>query len=284
MEDKKKEINVLVLAWNNEVTIASTIFKVQNDIGPARVSVTVFDNGSTDDTSIISNMAGAQVVRYNTRHGRSVIFKRAVLEAQRTGSRITIILDLLGENTAEDAVMLAEEALAKGEEFQVEYVRPGKGNETVGCIALDRESVDMLARREEDVRDIFLEMAKSRGIVSERFIGSMETVARMRKEEKRIRNRPLIRLWKMVNNNPLKFYGGSGMIIFLVAMANGFYTINYFYIHQNLYYPTAFITVLLVMISGFLMVAGVMLNAMKIMVERVRALKTWERSTPPEKK
>jgi hypothetical protein len=74
----------------------------------------------------------------------------------------------------------------------------------------------------------------------------------------------------------MKFYGSLGLISVMGAMATGFYTVDYFYRNQNLYYPTAFGAALLIMIGGFLLVAGLMLNAMNVVEDRVRAMKKWE--------
>ena len=72
------------------------------------------------------------------------------------------------------------------------------------------------------------------------------------------------------------------MIVLLFSLGSGFYTVDYFYKNQSLYYPTTFVTVILVMIAGFLLVAGLMLNALNMLVEKVRASKKWEKATCEE--
>ena len=79
----------------------------------------------------------------------------------------------------------------------------------------------------------------------------------------------------IVKYHPLTFYGFVGMGILLTAMGSGFYTVDYFYEHGHLSYFPAFVTVALVMIGGFFMVAGLMLNSLIVLVERLEAMKKW---------
>lgn len=279
MEPSSVEVNVIILARDREVSIGSTIYKIQNEIDSVSVSIVVFDNGSQDDTSVIASMAGARVVRYKHHHERSMIFKRAVEEASKIRSRITVLLDTLGENTAEDAVSLANVALKKGKKFAYGYVEPDKGEDTIGCLALDRNNVMKLKEKEEDIEMILLEIAHSQDLRKTRFTESIEMVTKRKLEEKKEKV-GFVETFRMIRRqHPLKFYGVLGVISLVGALISGFYTVDYFYRNQHLSYLPAFLTVLLVMISGFLMVAGLMLNALNLMVERIKALKKWEKAT-----
>ena len=270
---------MIILARDREVSIGSTIYKVQNGIDSVSVAIVVFDNGSRDDTSIIASMAGARVVRYKYHHERSMIFKRAIEEASKVESRITVLLDTLGENTAEDAVSLANAALKKGKKFAYGYVEPDKGENTIGCLALDRNNILKLREKEEDIELILLEIAHSQDLRQTRFTESIDLVTKRKKEEKK-EKKSFFEMFRVIRRqHPLKFYGALGVLTLIGALFFGFYTVDYFYRNQHLNYFPAFATVFLVMVSGFLMVAGLMLNALNLMVERIRALKKWEKAT-----
>ena len=276
------DLLVVILARDREHTIASTVYKVREGIGElANFEILVLDNGSFDQTSLISSMAGARVIRYRTRHQRSLIIGKAIDIALKVNPLMTILLDLLGGNTAEDAVSLARVSLEKGDRFAFGYVVPETGDDTIGCLALDRKSLNELSEKGEDIQNILLEIAHSRALKTTTFTETMNVVSK-RKKRKRSRERSNFeRLKNFRRNNPMKFFGSLGIITLLGAVTTGFYTVDYFYNHHHLFYPTSFLTVILVMISGFLMVAGLMMNALNVMVERIRSVKKWEKATVP---
>jgi hypothetical protein len=86
---------------------------------------------------------------------------------------------------------------------------------------------------------------------------------------------PLETMSVIVRYHPLTFYGIVGMSILLLAIGSGFYTVDFFYKYGHLSYFPAFLTVALVMIGGFFMVAGLMLNSLNVLVERLEAMKKW---------
>jgi glycosyltransferase involved in cell wall biosynthesis len=276
----RNDVGIIILERGKEVSIASTIFKLKYGIDEnldARTEIVVIDNGSEDETASLARMAGARVVRFKQRVGREKVIQKAVEVGIEKKHAITVFLDRMGGNYAEDAISLVSAALESGKDFASGYVVPTKGEDTIGCLALDHAQLKKLSERGEEVSSFLLEMARKQNLNKVVFNESVEVVSKKKKGEKNGNGGSFWQKFtELRRGHPLKFYGGLGILTLLASLGSGFYTVDYFYKHQNLYYPTAFATALMVMIAGFLLVAGLMLNALTVMVNRIKSVKKWE--------
>lgn len=278
----RNDVGIIILERGKEVSIASTIYKLKYGIDEklnARTEIVVIDNGSPDETASIATMAGARVIRFKHRAERPKVIEKAVEAGIERKHAITVFLDRMGGNNADDAISLVSAALERGKDFASGYVVPTKGEDTIGCLALDHAQLKKLSDRGEEVSSFLLGMARKQNLNKVVFNEAVEVVSKKKKGEK---NGNGGNLWQRFTDlrrgHPLKFYGGLGVLTLLASLGFGFYTVDYFYKNQGLFYPTAFGTVLLVMIAGFLLVAGLMLNALTVMVNRIQSVKKWEKA------
>lgn len=275
-----KSICVIILERNKEISIASTIYKLRIGIDDElnrRSDIYVIDNGSTDDTAYVANKAGAGVIKYQKRRDREIIISKGVTLGVEKGHELTVILDRMGGNNAEDVLSLINAAVEQGREFASGYVVPFSGEDTIGCLALDRNQLKKLGSRGEEVSSYLLDLGRRENLREVVFNEDVMEISK-KKEKKRGKRRSFrTRIVNFRRNHPLKFYGSMGLLVLMFALGFGFYTVDYFYTHQHLYYPTAFSTVLFIMIAGFLLVAGLMLNALNVLVEKIRTTRKWER-------
>jgi len=275
-----KSIGVIILERGKESSIASTIYKlrigIDEDLG-IRSGIYVIDNGSYDETAYVANMAGAGMIRYKQRKDREVVINKAVGLAVEKGHELTVILDRMGGLYAEDALALINAAVEKGKEFATAYVVPTKGEKTIGCLAVDRNQLLKLKDRGEEVSSYLLSLSGKEKLKKVTFRENVSFVTKKKQKNNNGKKPILIRLRDFRRNHPLKFYGSLGLMVLLNAIGFGMYTIDHFYHHRNLYYPTSFATVFLVMVAGFLLVSGLMLNALTVMLEKVKATKKWEK-------
>jgi hypothetical protein len=281
MNDVRIDINVIILAMDSEMTIGSIVLFIkyylekQVKIDPI---ITVIDNHSGDRTSEIARKNGASVVVLDDREEWRKIVKRALHLGRKSNSQTLVILDLTGGNDADDAISLISRSIKEDERFASAYIRPMKGNGAVGCWAIDKGLLGRIdGDVEMDVEKKLVELASNEQL--EVFaINEKITLTSKRKRRKMFnlfKRSPLQTLAYIMKYHPLTFYGAVGMGILLTAIGSGFYTIDYFYKHNELNYFPAFLTVALVMIGGFFMVAGLMLNALNVLVERLEAMKKW---------
>jgi len=281
MKDERKDLTVIILAMEAEMTIGSIVLFIKYYLErqvKTESNIIVIDNSSRDRTPYVARKTGASVVRSKEHEEWSKVVKSALDIGRNCESQTIVILDLTGGNDADDAISLISRSLKEEERFASGYIRPMKGHGSVGCWAIDKGLLGKMGSEMElDVEKKLLELA-SREDLEIYAINEQITLTSKKKRRKMFslfRRSPLDTISYFVKYHPLTFYGGVGMGILLSAIGSGFYTIDYFYKHNELNYFPAFVTVAMVMIGGFFMVAGLMLNALNVLVDRLEAMKKW---------
>jgi glycosyltransferase involved in cell wall biosynthesis len=269
-------VYIVIIGRNVSGILASTIFKVRIELeGQKDIRIVFIDNGSTDGSSEVAIRSGAEVKKYSKVQRMNVLMGKAIKDAIGSDRDVNIFLDLSGENDADDAISLVRAAAIQGPNFAGGWINPRNENGKIGCLALDRKNLVLLSGPETDLDSFIEKMLSSNDYRKNMYREIVKKRSKM-KEGSKQRFNPHAFIRNLRRNHPMKFYGSLGLISMVGAMATGFYTVDYFYKNQNLYYPTAFGTALLIMIGGFMLVAGLMLNAMNVVEERVKAMKKWE--------
>ncbi|MFO8051845.1 MAG: hypothetical protein R6V01_09140 [Thermoplasmatota archaeon] len=273
-----QRVELLIIAHDREMTIASKILLIKylvRDI--CNPEITVVDNGSGDRTAKLARKCGSRVLRFSKRMDRSEIIERSVEIGRKRDPDILVTLDVKGENPAEDAASLIRQSLKQGDRFASAYVLPVRGDDSIGCWAMSREMLEKMTGRSGEIASRLLEVARSESLELETINEHVEVLTKKRKRKRFhiSRRGPLKRFTIARRNHPLMFYGFFGMITLLLSMGTGAYVVVFFYNEHNLHYLGALTTIVLVMISGFLLVAGLMLNAMNQLAEKLEAMKKW---------
>ncbi len=283
MPPEKISIKVVVLTKDSEVPIVSTLqllrFYLATKVG-IDPNLTVIDNCSGDRTIELVRSLGIKISEHLEPEAWSTIVKEALNIGKKDGVKTLVILDLKGGNDAEDAISLISRSIKEEDLFASAYILPLSNTGGIGCWALDRGLLTMMEGDfGQDVEKKMMDLASKAELevenVSERF----------RLNSKKVRRRFLRSLLKFpiktityfFRSHPLTVLGGIGLSVLLVATGTGIYTIDYFYHYNTLNYFPAILTMALIMIGGFLMVAGLMLNALNVIVERLEAIKKWVR-------
>ncbi len=274
-----KSLTIVVLSRQREITIASTILLLRSVTHEyLKTDIVVIDNGSTDRTVKLAARSGARVISYPHRIERGEVIGKALDIGKRVNTDLFLILDVMGGNTADDALQLLDTVKEKGDDFASAYIVPGKGEDTVGCWAVDRKLIKRISAT-GNLEDALFEMMKRNKLDYQKIKGKISTPP---KRKKRVMKwlpsmGPMELLRHVRRKHPLKFYGGIGMLILLSSLTTGFYSIGYFYTEQQLEYISAFLTVMLVMVGGFFLTAGLMLNSLRVLYERLEATVKWMR-------
>jgi len=278
--NKQGTFKIVILTHNNQTEIGSILLHLlhffRTEIG-SDPDITVLDNNSSDRTLKLSTLKWIKV--YRSRHTmlKTQIVKKA-LEIGKNEMRDTlIILDVTGGNSSDDVINLIRKSQSEGERFASAYIYPPKNGNSLGCWAIDRGLLGMAVERNFRVEDKLLELASKEEL--EMLAIKESTESRSKKKRtyilKAFPTSPLKVITILIRYHPLLFYGALGLLMILLALASGFYTVDRFYRTSELSYFPAFTTVLLVMVGGFLMVAGLMLNALNVLVEKLEAMKKW---------
>ncbi|MBN1389870.1 MAG: hypothetical protein JXA22_04415 [Candidatus Thermoplasmatota archaeon] len=281
MKTDRKEITVIILSMDSEMVIGSVVaylkFYLEEKVGTLP-RITVIDNGSKDRTRKVALMAGVNVVNGKERVMWSDVVMKALDLGKKSNSHTIVILDLTGGNDVEDAVSLISKSIEEGERFASGYIRPLKGQGSIGCWAIDKDLIGMVGGEKKlDVENKLTELASKQDL---EVLSIRERIPLSSKRKRQnlfsiFKRSPLKTMSIIMKYHPLTFYGSVGMLILMVAIAAGFYTVEYFYDHGELSYFPAFTTVALVMIGGFFMVAGLMLNSLNVLVDQLEAMKKW---------
>ena len=283
MDDRGKRILTVLIGKDVENSIASTVFLIGHGImqqAHQPPKIIMIDNGSTDRTSKLASRAGAKVLRYSTRKEPEVVNRKAIDIGLEGEFDVLVILNLMGGNTAEDAISAVGQAVRQGARFASAYIAPELPGQEMGCLALDRKTLERLSGSGGgNLEEMLVSMASSSELQLRTIRERVEVHTKRRRSPmfsiKGNRPRKLFRKWR--REHPLKFYGGIGMFLLLFSLVTGFYTVDFFYKHQHLSYFPAFATVVLVMVGGFFMVAGLMLNALNVLVEKLESAVRWVR-------
>lgn len=105
------KIIAVLPAYNEEVAIGSVVLHARKYVD----RVIVIDDGSTDRTSEVARLAGADVIHHPQNKGKSAALKTGFLEASKNGTEVVVILDSDGQHDPAEipkliAPILADEA------------------------------------------------------------------------------------------------------------------------------------------------------------------------------
>ncbi|MFW3145799.1 MAG: hypothetical protein ACMUIE_03190 [Thermoplasmatota archaeon] len=278
---RKKRVFVLILGMNSELQIGSTVLALEYYLRErikTNPNIMYLDNWSADRSKKIVKETGAKVLRMKEPTDWEEVAMTAMDLGKKSKADTIVILDLIGGNNADDAISLISKSISEEERFASAYIKPLEGRSGLGCWAIDKDLLGMVGGNiEMDIEKKLSELAHKENFeilaVDERV--SIASKRQRRKLMKGFRRSPLEMLTFLMRHHPLTFYGSVGMGILLLAITSGFYTVDFFYENGYLNYFPAFMTVALVMIGGFFMVAGLMLNALNTLVERLEAMKKW---------
>lgn len=253
------KLAVTIPAQNEEKTIAQVIAAIPRDIpGISEVEVIVVNDGSTDRTAEIAERAGAIVINVTGRPGLGYIFRTGLERAMRRGADLIVNIDGDGQFDARDIPKLVEPLLMDEADFvtcsrfanpEFRPVMPGVkywGNKVVtriinwvcggtdftdvscGFRAFNREAAYRLTLfgRFTYTQETFIDLF-SKGL------RIAEVPLRVRGVREHGKSRVANNLWKYASNSlpiilramrdiqPLKFFGGIGLILFVPGVIAG---------------------------------------------------------------
>jgi glycosyltransferase involved in cell wall biosynthesis len=91
-------------AYNEEIAIGSVILRTKKYVD----MVIVIDDGSTDATSIVAKMAGADVIQHDKNLGKGAALKNAFRKARQLDADIFVCLDADGQHNPDEIPRLID--------------------------------------------------------------------------------------------------------------------------------------------------------------------------------
>lgn len=116
-------ITAILPAFNEEVSVGSVVLHARQHAD----RVIVIDDGSTDRTAEMAELAGAEVVRHPSNKGKGAALKTGFEAALKNGAKVIVTMDSDGQHDPEEIPKLAAPILA-GEADVVNGSRYMNGN------------------------------------------------------------------------------------------------------------------------------------------------------------
>jgi glycosyltransferase involved in cell wall biosynthesis len=287
MSQKQLKIIAGMPAYNEAKYIGSLVLNTRQYVD----EVIIIDDGSTDDTSKIASLAGAEVVRHAQNQGYGAAIKSIFDEARKRDPDILVILDADSQHNPQeipniiqpiingsDVVIGSREKQAGKIPF---YRRLGQKviSRSVNILSKNHLSDSECGFRAFSSKAIFALDLKESGMAI-----SAETVAEAARRNLKITEVPicvtynkdsstlnpvahglgvLTRILGMISEGrPLFFFGLAGIIMMLGGLAAGFFTLR-LYSHSGVVStPWSLIAIFLLILGAISFFNGLTLHAM----------------------
>ena len=283
----RPKVIVGIPAFNEDKYIAGIILQSRQ----YATSVIVVNDGSTDNTSKISRLAGAQVVEHGTNKGYGSTIRSIIDAAKKENADILVILDGDSQHDPDDIPGLIE-AINKGSDV------------VIGSRVSDKNAIPAYRRLGQNVLAKFTNFASRQEVkdtesgfraYSKKAIATLELketgmavsaeiVAEASRKALRITEVPisvtytkdgstlnpvvhglgnLNRITVMISESrPLFFFGLAGAILLVTGAVTGFMAIRIYYSSNILVIGWMLITMLLVTVGVLCLFTGMILNTL----------------------
>ncbi len=278
---------------NEERCIGSVVLKSRRFVD----QVIVIDDGSTDETAMVAEAAGALVIRHRVNKGKGMAMNTAFKWAKESGVQIMVMLDGDGQHEPSHIPVVLKSVLkgkvdvVAGSRFLgVKSEIPGyrtigqriltfitnlgsglKLSDTQsGFKAFSRKSIESLSFIQNGVGDVECEM---QFLIKENNL-SVEEVPITAYYDVRAKRNPLTQGMRNMNallnmiseRRPLFFFGLTGILLALIGLAIGGWVLFTWQTSGGIAIGTALVSVLLLTVGVFSIFTSLILNTIKNLI------------------
>jgi glycosyltransferase involved in cell wall biosynthesis len=288
-----RSIVVAIPAYNEDRFIGSLVLKLR-----ARDRrILVIDDGSTDATADLAEAAGATVVRHEHNQGKMAAVQTAFEHARRMGAEVLVLLDGDSQHEPADVDGLVEPILSGDADMVVGSRFAGVRSEIPRWRVAGQHALTMATNvgsglRLTDTESGFRAFSR-RALEEMRFSGSgfaIEPATQFQAKargwkvvevpihvhyELPMKRNPVLHgvgqvdaiLRLIAEHRPLLFFGVPGLLILLAGLGLGLQVVRIYDASQQLAVGYSLITVLLVIVGILASFVGIMLHAIRDLVE-----------------
>jgi len=289
---EKPEIIVGIPAYNEERYIGSVVLQARRF---AR-EVVVVDDGSSDRTAQVAELAGATLIKHQQNSGYGATVQSVLAEAKKRNPEVLVLLDADGQHNPEEISSLVD-AIANGADVAIgsrkiksedipAYRKFGQNiisyftrvlsrsklsDTESGFRAFSRKAINVLEPREQGMaisaETISEAMAKGLKIaevpISAIYTRDGSTLNPIR-HGIGVMNRVLVMISE---RRPLLFFGTAGAISIILGIVAGVIVLKALFTANELAVGTAMVAMLLITVGTLCIFAGMILN---VLVKRIR--------------
>lgn len=287
-------IVAILPAFNEEVTIGSVVLHARQHAD----HIIVIDDGSTDRTAEVAQLAGAKVIRHQRNMGKGVALKTGFEYVGQNGAKVVVTMDSDGQHDPEEISKLVAPIL-KGEADIVNGSRylNGNGKNTpfyrrIGQVILDEATNINSGLNVTDTQSGFRAFArhtlpafkfKSGGLAieSEMLMDAANAGFKVKEVEIGVRydvdgssEHPLSHgvkvlmniLHDMELNRPLYYFTAPGLVFAAIGIFMGLNFMQEFYRGGSLNFGPTLLMILFTLVGSFMAFTGIILHTMSRMI------------------
>ena len=297
-DDPKDAITAVIPAFNEEKTIG----RVVEDVKRYAQNVIVVDDGSSDATRDVALIAGATILRHPKNLGYGCALATGFSYFKNNGAGVMVVLDGDGQHDPSEIPRLVKPLLDNRADIVVgsrfmdceketsipRYRRFGIGivnrawnfvsgeertDTQCGFRAYSRDAVQKIDIREASMSASLeiLDQAAAKNLrvvevpVSVKYAGSTSSIEPGRHGMELVN----YVLRKLKDEHPLLIFGGGGVLITLIGMAFGVYSINSYFDARHLPFGPTIIAGLLTYVGTLMIFGGLILNSIQSLAARI---------------
>jgi len=270
----KMTITAIIPAYNNEVSIGTQVLITKKYAN----HVIVVDDGSTDRTVKVAQLAGAEIIQQSMNMGKGAAIKSGFDYVKKNGARVIITLDPMGHNDPDDIPMLIETIL-KGEMDVVKSSSCVNGKKTskdaqIGIHAFARHTLPAFRFRSNGhtTESEMLKDAENAGFrIKEVEIPEKQDIKDPGKNNSKSCINKLVKLLEDVElNRPLFYLTVPGVLCTILGIGLGLDFLKNFYLGERLRFGPTLIMILLTIIGSFMAFSGIILHTISRMINENR--------------
>ena len=291
-------ITAVLPAFNEEISIGSVVLRARKFAD----RVIVVDDGSSDRTAEVAELAGAEVIRHLENKGKGAALKTGFEEAD--GADIIVTMDTDGQHDPVEISKLAAPILA-GEADMVNGSRYLNGSDKntpfyrrVGQSVLDaatnlNSGLDITDTQSgfrafgAQTVPVFRFKENGLAIESEMLVDAVKAGLRVKEVEIGVRYdvdcstenpvshgvRVLVKvLHDMELNRPLYYFTVPGIAFAAIGIGMGLTFLQAFYHGESLHFGSVLLMILLTLVGSFMAFTGIILHTISRLVNESRAI------------
>ena len=275
-------------AYNEEKYIGTVVLKARQHVA----EVIVVDDGSTDGTAHIAELAGATVVRHGTNKGYGAAIQSILTEAKKRAPDVLVLFDADAQHDPSD-IPAAVKPILEGYDLVVGSRKQQKGNvplyrhfgQKILSYASRFLSKTNLVDSESGFRVFSARAITELELRQNGMAVSAETIAEAAEKGLRITDIPISVTYTkdgstlnpiahglgnlnwlitaISERRPLFFFGISGIILIVLGMLAGARTVYLFYSAGGIATGTALISILMLILGAFSIFTGIILQVIR---------------------
>ncbi len=272
-------MGIYVIVKDNEMLISSKLLLLKYKLlqkGITHIEIIGIDNGSNDRTAEVMHSSGFRVVKHNTTRSLERNVEEIKKQVEKYQHEIIVVLDGNSSVEIDTVVELIVSFLDAKKKPGMGYISEVSDEEIVNmnCLIFLAPVFQQISIKGSNIRseEHLISFGRSMGLNVE----ARKPVFTRDSKESHLQRIPLKSAWDLINQYkktyPLRYYGFISLAFFVFALAPGIYEINYMMKYTHLNYPSFFLTVVLGGIGMVSLSLGLIMNALKVLSDKVRGM------------